>query len=343
MSPVASALQKWLDEATFLIVGCGSIGRRHARNLKALGARRIWTFDVDEARAQALAQEVGGQAWTQWEAVLEAGPQVALVCSPPVFHIPQALDLARRGVHLFIEKPLAASMEGVDRLVEEVQARGLHTLVGCNFRFHPGLQHLQRWLEEGALGRPLFARATFGQYLPDWHPWEDYRKGYSARRDLGGGVLLDRIHEFDTLWWLFGPVSRVKGWLVHTGSLEIETEDLVEAWLEFRQGTRASVHTDYLNRRYTCRLEVLGTEGTATWSFAPHEVRLYRGKTGEEERIAWPRYDWNAMYVEEMKHFLRVLAGLEESMKPLSQARDLLRAVLAVRASSEQDTWISLA
>ncbi len=342
MSEVAPSVREWLDEATFLIVGCGSIGRRHARNLKALGARHIWTFDVDAARARALAQEVGGRAWTQWEAVLEAGPQVALVCSPPVFHVLQALDLARRGVHLFIEKPLAASMEGVDRLVEEVRARGLHTLVGCNFRFHPGLQHLRRWLEEGVLGRPLFARATFGQYLPDWHPWEDYRKGYSARRDLGGGVLLDRIHEFDTLWWLFGPVSRVKGWLVHTGHLEIETEDLVEAWLEFRQGTRASVHTDYLNRRYTCRLEVLGTEGTATWSYAPHEVRLYRGETAEEERMAWPRYDGNAMYVEEMKHFLRVLAGLEEAVKPLTQARDLLRAVLAVRASYERGTWISL-
>ncbi len=336
-------VQLWLEEAVFLIVGCGSIGRRHARNLKHLGARRIWTFDVDMERAQTLAREVDGQAWNQWEDVLRAGPQVALVCTPPVYHIPQSLDLARHGVHLFIEKPLAPSLDGIEQLMAEVQTRHLHTLVGCNFRFHPGLQRLHQWLQEGELGRPLFARATFGQYLPDWHPWEDYRQGYSAQRALGGGVLLDRIHEFDTLWWLFGPVKRVQGWLTHTGTLDIETEDLVEAWLEFQQGVRASVHTDYLNRRYTCRLEVVGTEGSATWSFAPHEVERYRADRKETHRITWPRYEGNEMYIEEMKHFLRVLAGLEEAVKPLEQARDLLAAVLAVRASSQQGTWMTLA
>ncbi len=336
-------VQSWLEEAPFLVVGAGSIGRRHARNLKALGARRIWVYDVDSHRARSLAAEVEGRAWEDWDAVLRAGPRVALVCSPPVFHVSQALDLARVGAHLFIEKPLSVSLEGVEALVNEVHRRDLKVLVGCNFRFHPGLQRLRTWLEEGALGKPLYARAVFGQYLPDWHPWEDYRRGYSARKDLGGGVLLDRIHEFDTLWWLFGPPQRVQGWLVHTGSLDIETEDLVEAWLEYPQGLRATVHTDYLNRRYTCRLEILGTQGTATWSFAPHRVTLYRAESGEEVRLAWPRYDWNAMYVEQMRHFLRVLAGLEPSMKPLDQAWGLLKTVLMVRESAARGTWLPVA
>lgn len=334
-------LLPWLNEAVFLVVGCGSIGRRHARNLKALGVRHIWTYDVDAARAQSLAEEVGGLAWTDWDAVLQAGPQVALICTPPVFHIPQALDLARQGIHLFIEKPLAADLTGVDDLVNTVQTHHLHTLVGCNFRFHPGLQRLRDWLNEGRLGKPLFARATFGQFLPDWHPWEDYRHGYSARRDLGGGVLLDRIHEFDTLWWLFGPFHQVMGWINHTGTLEIETEDLVEAWLTFRNhDLRASVHTDYLNREYTCTLDVLGTEGTARWSYAPHMLELYRpGPEPMRERLEWPHYDGNTMYVEEMRHFLRVLAGLEPSMKPVEQARALLRGVLAVQESATNKTW----
>ncbi len=336
---LAPEAQRWLDEAVFLVVGAGSIGQRHARNLKALGARHLWIYDVAPERAQALAAEVQGQAWHHWEAVLQARPQVALICSPPVFHIPQALDLARIQAHLFIEKPLSVSLEGVKALQAEVTRHSLKVLVGCNFRFHPGLQQTRKWLEEGALGKPLYARAVFGQYLPDWHPWEDYRWGYSARKDLGGGVLLDRIHEFDTLWWLFGPPQRVQGWLVHTGSLEIETEDLVEAWLEYPQGLRATVHTDYLNRRYTCRLEILGTQGTATWSFAPHQVTLYRAEKGEEVRLAWPRYDWNAMYVEQMRHFLHVLAGLEDSTKPLHQAVGLLQTVLSVRESAHAGRW----
>ncbi len=332
----------WLQEARFLVVGCGSIGRRHARNLRQIGVRKIWCYDVNRERAEDLAQELRIKTVPDWDAALDLQPDAALICTPPVFHIPQAQALAEVGAHLFIEKPLAASLEGVAQLRETVQKRGLKTLVGCNFRFHPGLQQVRAWLEEERIGQPLFARARFGQYLPDWHPWEDYRRGYSARRDLGGGVLLDRIHEFDTLWWLFGPFAQVHGWIVHTGSLKIETEDLVEAWVTFRESpVRASVHTDYLNREYTCTLEVLGTKGTIRWSYAPHRVELYY-KNKEREIREWPLYDGNHMYQMEMWHFLEVLSDITPSLKPLDQAEALLRAVLTVRESAAQDRWLDV-
>lgn len=325
------AVDDWKAHAAFLVLGVGSIGKRHIANLRHLGVRHIWAYDPQAERvAEAEARwEVRG--FTDLEAALAAGPQAVLVCSPPVFHIPQALAAAQAGAHLFIEKPLAASLEGVDALQAEVDARGLRVLVGCNFRFHPGLQRLHALIRDGALGQVLFARAEFGQYLPDWHPWEDYRRGYSARRDLGGGVVLDRIHELDYLVWLFGPVEQAQGWVWHTGSLEIETEDLAEAWLRFASGVRASLHVDYLNRRYTCRAEVVGTEGTAWWDFGEHTLRVYRAATQEEQTWSWPRYQVNDMYVAEMVHFLRVLAGEEESVKDLRQARHILETALRLK------------
>lgn len=317
----------------FLVLGVGSIGKRHLGNLHHLGVRHLWAYDPQPQRVAEAESRWGVRGFADLEEALAAGPKAVLVCSPPVYHIPQALAAARAGAHLFIEKPLAASLAGVDDLVAEVEARGLRTLVGCNFRFHPGLQRLRALLTEGALGEVLFARAVFGQYLPDWHPWEDYRQGYSARRDLGGGIVLDRIHELDYLVWLFGPVAQARGLVLHTGTLDIETEDLAEGWLRFRSGVTASLHVDYLNRRYTCRAEVLGTAGTAWWDFASHSLRLYQAATREEHTWAWPHLSVNAMYVDEMRHFLRLLAGEETSLKDIRQARHILQTALDLRQS----------
>ena len=325
------SMDDWKAHASFLVLGAGSIGKRHMANLRTLGVEHIGVYDPQVERMAEAESRWGVRTFPSLEAALETRPQAVLVCSPPVYHIAQALAAAEAGAHLFLEKPLAASLDGVDDLLAAVEARNLRTLVGCNFRFHPGMQRLKALLAEGALGEVIFARAEFGQYLPDWHPWEDYRRGYSARRDLGGGIVLDRIHELDYLVWLFGPVEQVQGLVLHTGTLEIETEDLAEGWLRFHSGVTASLHTDYLNRRYTCRAEVLGTEGTAWWDFGEHTLRLYRAESGEMLSWSWPRYDVNAMYVAEMAHFLRVLAGEEESIKDLTQARHILEAALRLK------------
>src|SRR5262249_50073259 len=137
------------------------------------------------------------------------GVDVAFITAPTRLHIPLALQAAEHGCHLFVEKPLADCLEGVERFLETVKERNLVTLVGCNLRFHPGLIQVKRLLEEGAIGRVIAARVEVGQYLPDWHPQEDYRQGYSARRELGGGVILDAIHEIDYVRWLLGEIVAV--------------------------------------------------------------------------------------------------------------------------------------
>ena len=133
------------------------------------------------------------------------GRQV-VITTPTASHLSLALEAAEHGCHLFIEKPLAHAWQGVDRLVDLVEHGRLVTLVGCNLRFHPGLRAVKNLLAEKAVGRVIAVRAEVGQYLPDWHPEEDYRKNYSARRALGGGIVLDAIHEIDYVRWLLGEV-----------------------------------------------------------------------------------------------------------------------------------------
>jgi predicted dehydrogenase len=185
----------------FFIVGCGSIGNRHLGNLRRLGVTDIVVFDEREERRRQAAERWDVETTDNFESGLE-GSGVAVICTPTHLHVSGALIAARAGCHLFVEKPLGHNLDSVDVLLDEVGRRRLRTLVGCNFRFHPAMQELKRLVREGIAGRLVSARVQFGQYLPDWHPWEDYRQSYSARREMGGGIVLDRVHELDYLRWL---------------------------------------------------------------------------------------------------------------------------------------------
>lgn len=319
------------------IFGCGSIGKRHARNLLSLGVRDIVASDP-RADRRAEMETLGVRTVPDHRQALE-GAQVAFVCSPTSLHLAQAWDAAEQGCHLFIEKPLSTSPEGCEKLASLVEGNGLKSLVGCNFRFHPGLVKTQDLLREGLPGSIVSARARFGQYLPDWHPWEDYRQMYSARRDLGGGVLLDRVHELDYLCWLLGPVDEVFAFMGKNSTLELDTEDTVELLLRFSSGAFGSIHLDYVRRTYACDLEVTGDEGTVLWSFHDQEIRWYDARSRTWSSLAWPKYDTNEMYREELAHFLRVLRDEEPSAQDIHQAITVQRiAGAAVRSSAEGRT-----
>lgn len=317
----------------FLVIGCGSIGKRHLRNLLHLGVRDLLAYDPREDRRKEVVGELGVAVTADLDGAYDSGVGVAYVCSPPSLHVTQALQAAKFGCHLFIEKPLADSLAGVEQLLATIKERRLISLVGCNFRFHPGLQGAKALMREGVIGRALFARAQFGQYLPDWHPWEDYRQGYSAQRHLGGGVVLDRIHELDYLRWLLGEVDSISGFVGKVSRLETDTEDLAELILRFQSGAVASIHVDYLRRTYECSCEIVGEDGTIEWSFQDHSVRWYRAAEKCWHARQWVNYDVNTMYVEQTRHFLACLRGEAQSACDASDGSRVLALALQARGS----------
>jgi predicted dehydrogenase len=326
----------------FLLIGCGSIGKRHLRNLQQLGVKNWIAYDPREDRREEVRQRFATGVAASLDEAFARGAKVALVCSPTKYHLEHALAAARAGCHLFIEKPVAESSAGLDQLLEEITARNLLTLVGCNFRFHPGLRQVKELLTQNCIGRVISARAQFGQYLPDWHPWEDYRKGYSARRDLGGGVVLDRIHELDYIRWLMGEVRQVTALVGTLSRLEIDTEDCAEVLLRFTSGAFGSVHLDYVRRTYDCSLEITGDEGTILWNFQECEVRWFTARENCWQSRGWNRYDPNSMYVEQMNHFLRMLAGQEKSVQSAQEGARVLALALAAKQSALEQKWINL-
>lgn len=329
-------------ERRFLVLGCGSIGKRHLGNLLAAGVREVSAFDIRVDRAGEVRAQFGVEVFTDLDSAFESGPHVVFVAAPTSLHVTLARKAAEQGCHLLIEKPLAHSRAGVEGLLELVRRTDLVTLVGCNLRFHPGLRMVKRLLGEEAVGRVVAIRAEVGQYLPDWHPLEDYRLGYSARRDLGGGIILDAIHEIDYVRWMLGPVRSVACFAGKLSRLEVETEDTAAILLRFASGAIGEVHLDYVQRVYSRTCQIIGDEGTIRWDYGSGETRVYRAATGAWETFRNPTgWHANQMYIDELNHFLRCLADDERPSLDVHEAAKVLDVALAARTSSDSGSVIT--
>ncbi len=327
----------------FLVIGCGSIGRRHIGNLLALDAGEILAFDLRGDRRSEVASQYGVRVVDNLDHAWDAHPEVALVTAPTRQHVPLGLQAAEHGCHLFIEKPLSDQRDRVDQLLSAVQGGNLITLVGCNMRFHPGLMKVKKLVDEEAIGRVVAARVEAGQYLPDWHPSEDYRQGYSARRDLGGGVILGGIHEIDYLRWILGEVKTVACFAGKLSHLEIDTEDTAAILLRFNNHAIGEVHLDYVQRAYGRSCHLIGEEGTIRWDYNEGSVRWYSAKSRTWNSFSNPKgWEPNQMYVDELKHFLRCLAQKEQPVLDVFEGARLLEVALAAKASAETGQFVRL-
>ena len=313
-----------------LVLGVGSIGRRHCANLRALGVELIDVFDPVPERCRAVVEELGAVAHPRLEDALAAGPDVVLVCTPPIFHVEQALAALEAGCHIFLEKPLSHDLERVDELEARAQARRRVVHVGYNLRFHPGLRILKRLLDEGTLGRPLWVQAESAQYLPDWRPAQDYRTNYTARRNLGGGILLDGSHEIDYLTWLLGPPDELLCMAGRVSDLEVDVEDCATLLLRYPSRTMASIHLDFVQRGATRWCKVAGELGTAHWSFFARDVRLNLADPSGSRSLPYA-FDVNDMYMAELRHFLACVAGEAEQEVTIAQARAVLELILTAK------------
>lgn len=321
-----------------LIVGLGSIGRRHLGNLRTLAYPDVVLCRTGKGPSGAAPIE-GYRNERSLAAALSHRPIATIVANPTSLHVETAILAAEAGSHLLIEKPVSHSEEGLDRLAAVVEARALKVLVGFQFRFHPGLLAVKRMLEEERIGPVRSVHAHWGEYLPDWHPGEDYRQGYSARADLGGGVLLTLCHPFDYLRWLLGEVRTVAASTSHDG-LNLDVEDTADVILSFESGVTGTVHLDYVQRPPSHWLRLTGELGTILWDNADGAVRVWHAETREWETIPPPAgFERNTMFLAEMRHFLECVEGKVEPRVTLTDGvRALQIALAAKRAAAEGRT-----
>jgi predicted dehydrogenase len=343
----------------FLIAGLGSIGRRHLRNLVSLGESDILLYRTGHSTLpdQDLA---GFPVETNLDRALAEistadDLRAVIVANPTALHLDVAIQAAEAGCHLLLEKPVSNSLERTGELENAVARQGVQVLVGYQFRFHPGLQAMARLLAQGAIGQPVSARAHWGEYLPGWHPWEDYRLGYSARAHLGGGAILTLSHPLDYLRWLLGEVEAVWAVTGRTGELDLDVEDTAEIGLKLSGGldrrgelnrhrTIASVHLDYNQQPPSHHLEVIGAQGSLRWDNQDGALHVY-GKSSQWKWETLPppeNFERNDLFLSEMRHFLEVVQGNAQPVCTLQDGIKALQVALAAFESAREERMIYL-
>ncbi|WP_433694808.1 Gfo/Idh/MocA family protein [Herbaspirillum seropedicae] len=317
-----------------LVVGSGSIARRHIANLRQL------LPDAEIACASASGRNVSTEetaaniCFSSFSEALSWRPEMAVVASPAPLHLEHAASLLATGIAVLIEKPLSDSLARHDALAENLIPYRDRIEVAYNLRFLSSFQRMQTLLKEQIVGRLYSIHIDLGQYLPDWRPNSDYRKNVSANRNLGGGVLLELSHEFDYVTKLFGRFDRVFCITGQSGALDIDVEDSADILLMGSSGLLAQLHMDFLQRKATRRCKVIGQHGNLLWNLVSNSITL-ENASGQEILFSETDIDRNAMYLELLRGFINLAQGHARPRITYEEALGVLAMVDAMRQSAE--------
>ncbi len=329
-----------------LIAGLGSIGRRHFRNLITLGETDLILLRAHKATLPD--DELAGYpVETNIRAALEKHkPDAVVVANPTSLHLDIAIPAAEAGCHILLEKPVSHSLDGLDTLRKAVARGGGKILVGFQFRYHPTLNKARELIQTGTLGQVFSVHAHWGEYLPNWHPWEDYRHSYAARADLGGGVIATLTHPLDYLRYMLGEIDALWSFNDHISPLEMDVEDIAEIGLKFASGAIGAMHVNYVQRPPVHRLEIVAANGTLRWEAADGVLRFYKmpapfGSYSHAqpapiiETFSTPEgFERNDLFLAQTRHFLEIARGETDPVCPLDDGIRVMELVLAAKKSA---------
>jgi len=321
-------------EMKILVVGYGSIGKRHAENLAAMGAGEIFVAEPNDDLRSAASSEVADGVFKELDEALEkpGGYDVGLIATPTHLHAGQAMLLLDHCRALFVEKPLSDKLDGLDALCNKARRLGAPTMVGCNMRFYPTLRRMHELTAQSHIGDPLYARARFGYYLPLWRPNRDYRELYSAKADQGGGIVLDDIHEIDLAWHFMGPFKEFQVLGGKLSSLEIDVEDFASISLKNSAGAVVSIVMDYIHPLYQREFEIVGAKGAMRWREETNILEACRyGDKDWQEILKLDDFDYNEIYEAEIAYFLDCIKNAKAPMNSFDEAFSVLSLAVGIR------------
>jgi predicted dehydrogenase len=334
-----------------LFVGLGSVGQRHLRNLLEISpgnleflAYRERGFDFVLTDKLSIDESVSLQAkydikiFSDLRAALSKNPDLVFIANPTSKHLSVAMESVKSGCDFFIEKPLSHTYDGVDELIRTAEEKSVIAFVGYQNRYHPCIKMAKKLLTEKRIGSIVAVNAEIGEYLPGWHKYEDYRNTYASREELGGGVVLSQIHEFDYLYRFFGEPQRVFCVGGKLSDLEIDVEDTASTLFEYHLDGKkipVHVHQDYLQTPSERRCRILGTEGKIEFDLLRGSISAYDGEGHAFLRESYCNFDRNEMFMEELRVFLSCVETRKRPEISLTDAAASLRMALAAKKSME--------
>ena len=318
-----------------LVIGYGSIGKRHTKNLMNYKPKPEISICTKNKEVLPL-EKKGIKIYSTITDAIKQKHDVVLICNETNLHVKTAIKFAKKNYHIFLEKPMSDSLQNIPSLIRMIKNRKLITMVGCNMRFHSGIKLMKQLIDKKEIGRVVSVSVENGSFMPDWHPWENYRISYAAQKKLGGGVVLTQIHEIDYLHWFFGEAIETYSFTGKLSNLEIDVEDYASCILKFKNKVIAEVHLDYFQKPSTRNCKIIGTKGQIRWDWENNHVQLYKNKQKKwmTKKIE-KKFDSNQMYVDELNYFLNCIMTKKTPMNSIIHALEPQKISLAIKKSSK--------
>jgi len=328
---------------TILIVGFGSIGRRHTNNILKITDSKIIIFTKRKniPKDEFFDHNLNFKRITvssNLDNCLKYNPAIAFVTNETSLHSKNAIKLAKKGLDLFIEKPLSNTLKNLSELKKITKKNDLIVMVGCNFRFFPPFKKIKREIESERVGKLLSIQCENSSFLPDWHPNEDYSKSYAARKNLGGGVTLTQIHELDYLTWFFGPLKKISSVVRKISDLQVDSDDICICILESNDKKLIELHLDFFSKPFFKRIKIRGTKGILIWDSDKNHINFFNYKTSSwkllsiKNNYSLTSKFTNNMYLDELKYFLKCVSLRKEPMNNLSESEKILKVALDLKS-----------
>lgn len=328
----------------FLVVGLGSMGKRRIRNLKHLKAGEIIGFDIKKERREEAERLYGIKTFDDFNSAMLGNPNVLIISTPPNLHTRYAIIAAKRNLHFFTEASVVD--DGMDELISICKTKEIVAAPSCTMRFNPAVQKIRELVLSERIGRPYTFTYHSGQYLPDWHPWEDYRKFYVSQKETGAAR---EIVSFELVWltWIFGTVDKISCFKGRVSDLDIDIDDVYQIILKFNSGVIGHMLVDVLSRVPYRSLRIIGREGVIEWNWLTKKINLFT--TGENK---WSTYEVDEgspekgyiagelMYVEEMRALLNAIEGKAKYPYTLEEDKRILGYLYAAEQSSDKGVHI---
>jgi predicted dehydrogenase len=293
-----------------LVIGGGSMGRRRLRDTLALRPGKVSLFEPAEQRCKEVSEQFGIRGYTDLDQALADKPGAMIVSTPPSLHDQYIQIAIERNMHVFAELPFMFDADKLAEIAEQAAKTQIILGVSATIRYYPPFRLIRDLLAEDAIGKPLYLEYSLGNYLPDWHPHEDYRKFYAKGDPRSGGSGVDMIlHELHAIQWWLGPVETLSARVSKTSQLEIAGPDTHDALLTFRSGCRGYFHHDIIEQGTRGRhIRIVGDAGTIEWGQHEPTIRVYDGKEKTSREVTFDQAaDWDEA-IKASKQMKQILA-----------------------------------
>ena len=330
-----------------LIVGLGSMGKRRIRNLLKLGYKNIVGFDIRADRRKEVNEKYHISTYFDIDSALMEKPDAIIISTPPDLHRKYAEIAIKKNINFFME--LNHSSKDVKVIIERMKGKTLVAAPSCTMRFHPIVKELKKIIDKNTIGKILLIHHHNGHFLPNWHPWEDYREFFVSKRETGGAK---ELVPFELIWLthIFAKIKSVYANIDKISKLQADIDDVYQIQLEFKNGILCTLLLDVISIPSFRETKIIGEKGTILCDFNNGVIKVNKGKGWMNIELKMDKvakgYKNNtppeSIYEEEMKRFFSAINNQKKYPYSLHDDFKILCMLDSIENSNKKESKITI-